>query len=256
MNLIDTHCHLDLEDFDPDRDLVLERAKKSGVKLFIVPAVARDSWHRLLKLCADDPALFPALGLHPLFTEQHSESDLADLRVLVTKEKPVAIGEIGLDFFNPSPDREKQLLYFEAQLKIAATNGLPVLLHVRKAHDQVLQLLRKYPLVNGICHAFNGSLQQAHQYVALGFKLGFGGMLTYQRSTRLRRLAAELPLESLVLETDAPDMTVASHQHQRNSPEYLPEVLNVMAELKQMDPAFVAAQTTANALEVLPRLTA
>jgi Mg-dependent DNase len=151
--------------------------------------------------------------------------------------------------------RSAQRRLLERQLAIARAAGLPVLLHVRKAHDEVLALLRRHPIpAGGIAHAFNGSLQQAHQYLGLGFKLGFGGMLTFERSRKLRRLASELPLEALVLETDAPDLTVASHQGGRNSPEYLPEVLEVLARLRDLEPSEVAEQTTANARAVLSGL--
>ena len=252
--LIDTHCHLDLGAFDSDRGEVLQRAKASGVSKFIVPGVTRLTWSKLVTICASNQALYPALGLHPLFTDQHQESDLVDLEQWIVKAQPVAIGEIGLDFHIASTDRDKQLAVFESQLKIASKANLPVICHVRKAHDPVLKQLRKHKLKGGICHAFNGSLQQANQYIELGFKLGFGGMLTYDRSTRLRKLAAALPLEAIVLETDAPDMTGAAHQHQRNSPEYLPEILHTLASVKKVDPDSVATQTTSNALEVISGL--
>jgi TatD DNase family protein len=164
----------------------------------------------------------------------------------------IAIGEIGLDHHVAGLDPERQTWLLERQLAIARAAGLPVLLHVRKAHDEMLALLRRQPVpAGGIAHAFNGSLQQARQYLELGFKLGFGGMLTFERSRKLRRLATELPLDALVLETDAPDMTVASHHGERNSPEYLPEVLETLARLRDLEPSEVAGRTTANASEVL-----
>lgn len=251
MQLIDTHCHLDVPEFDADRVEVIANAKSHGVGRFIVPGIHRDAWPRLLALCNADPQLHPALGLHPVYLEKHMPDHLYDLASWVDREQPVAIGEIGLDYAIKSLARDQQLSVFEAQLEVAKTFNLPVLLHVRKAHDEVLQALRANQITAGICHAFNGSLQQAQKYVEQGFKLGFGGMLTYVRSNKLRALAARLPLDAIVLETDAPDLTVASHQYQRNSPEYLPEVLTALSEVRDEDPEIIAAATTDNAIAVL-----
>jgi len=251
MTLTDTHCHLDVAAFDNDRDTVLDRARTAGVTRIVVPGITAAGWERLLALCASEAGLYPALGLHPLFLDHHQPADLQTLETAIARHAPVAMGEIGLDFYLPAVDRERQTTLFEAQLHIAREASLPVLLHIRKAHDDTLALLRKARVCGGICHAFNGSLQQARQYIELGFKLGFGGMLTYERSHRLHRLARELPLESMVLETDAPDMPPASHHGRRNSPEYLPEVLQALANLRDEDADTIAAQTTANAIELL-----
>jgi TatD DNase family protein len=258
MHLIDTHCHLDVADFDSDRSSVLERARAAGVKQIVVPAIERASWPDLLALCGAEAGLHPALGLHPVFLERHSDEDVEALADAVAAAHPVAVGEIGLDYHDRGLDPERQRRLCGAQLGVARDLGLPVLLHVRKAHDDMLQLLRRAGVVGGIVHAFNGSLQQARAYLALGFKLGFGGMLTFERSTKLRRLAAELPLGGLVLETDAPDLTVASHRFERNSPEYLPEVLAALARARGAVPEDVAEATTANACSVLglPRIDA
>ncbi|MEN8176472.1 MAG: TatD family hydrolase [Pseudomonadota bacterium] len=251
MELIDTHCHLDVAAFDADRQAVLQRAREAGVSTQVIPAIHRAGWDSLWALCGAEPDLFPAFGLHPVFINRHSDSDLEALENRLADERPVAVGEIGLDHYLPDLDRERQLRLFEAQLAIARDAGLPAILHVRKAHDQTIASLRRCRVSGGIIHAFNGSLQQGHQYLGLGFKLGFGGMLTFERSSRLRRLAQQLPLEALVLETDAPDLTVASHQGERNSPEYLPEVLRSLAEVREEDLPALAAATTANAREVL-----
>ena len=258
MKLIDSHCHLDLPAFNEDRTQVLANCRAAGVMGIVVPGIRAADWPGLLRLCRQSrgtdggPALYPALGLHPLFVEQHTAADLQDLTMTIAEQRPVAIGEIGLDFYHSEPDRERQLQLFDTQLGVAYDAGLPVLLHVRKAHDETLKLLRKVRLPRGgICHAFNGSLQQAQQYIALGFKLGFGGVLTYDRSHRLHRLARELPLDSIVLETDAPDMAPASHHGQRNSPEYLPELLQTLARLREEDADTIATQTTANAIDLL-----
>jgi len=251
MGLIDTHCHLDVSAFDPDRKNVLARARANGVAGIVVPGVLAHDWDRLWRLCAGEPDLYPALGMHPVYLDQHRHADLQQLEALLTAHRPVAVGEIGLDYFITDPDRTRQQALFEAQLELARAAHLPVILHVRKAHDRVLSTLKRIRVCGGTSHAFNGSRQQAAQYIELGFKLGFGGMLTYPRSSKLRALARELPLEAIVLETDAPDMTVARHHGERNSPEYLPDCLVALAEVRGEEPGVIARQTTANAREVL-----
>ena len=250
MKIIDTHCHLDFEVFDADREQVLQDACDVGLIAIVVPGTHQQGWENLLSVCAAHDALYPAIGLHPMFLEQHQESDLSLLEKMIDQIKPVAIGEIGLDARDTALDMDKQLFYFEQQLCIAKDKELPVILHILKTHEQALTLLKKYPVCGGTAHAFNGSLQQAEQYIELGFKLGFGGMLTYERSSKLRKLASELPLESIVLETDAPDMTVFQHQYQRNSPVYLPYCLQALAEVRNETPKVIAAQTTENAISV------
>jgi TatD DNase family protein len=251
MELIDTHCHLDVAEFDPDRDAVLERARAAGVVGVVVPAIHRAGWPWLLEYCASQPGLYPALGLHPVYLDQHGEGDVRALESAIADRRPLAVGEIGLDYFVRELDRKRQQPLFEAQLAVARDADLPVLLHVRRAHEQVLATLRRIRVRGGIAHAFSGGIEEARRYLDLGFKLGFGGMLTFERSTRLRRLAALLPVEALVFETDAPDLTVAAHRGGRNSPEYLPDVLAALAEVRQADPAELAAVTTANARAVL-----
>lgn len=251
LELVDTHCHVDVDAFDPDRCEVIAAAHAAGVTAIVVPAIDASGWRALLDLCALDPILHPALGLHPFFVAQHRDAHLAELERLIVESRPIAVGEIGLDFYRRDLDRERQQSLFRGQLELAAAAKLPVLIHARKSHDQVLAAVRRVRLPGGIAHAFSGSLQQAWKYIELGFKLGFGGMLTFERSTRLRALARALPLEALVLETDAPDMTVAAHRGGRNSPEYLPHVLAALATVRGEDPALVAAQTTANARELL-----
>ncbi|WPL19149.1 putative deoxyribonuclease YjjV [Thiorhodovibrio winogradskyi] len=250
--MLDTHCHLDFSAFDQDRTEVLARARASGVLAILIPGVISATWQGVLDLCQrSHGSCFPALGLHPLFITAHQPADIDRLRERLRQQPPIAIGEIGLDFADRDCDRDTQRWYFTRQLILAREFNLPVLLHVRKAHDEVIQVLRTAQLRGGIAHAFNGSLQQAQAYLALGFKLGFGGMLTFGRSRKLRHLARELPLEALVLETDAPDMTVASHQGQRNSPEYLPEVLAALAGVRTESLDELAKATTANAISVL-----
>lgn len=247
--LVDTHCHLDAAEFDPDRAQVIERARMAGVGAFVVPGVERKSFGNVLELCAAELACHPALGIHPLYVEEASFEDLDYLREKALEV--VAIGEIGLDFFVEHYDRNLQVDYFEAQLKIAREFDLPVLLHVRRSQDAILASLRKAKVKGGIAHAFNGSLQQAEEFIKLGFKLGFGGAMTYERATKIRHLAEILPLESIVLETDSPDMPPSFIGKNRNSPEYLPKIAKILANLRKITVDEVAIATTENAREVL-----
>lgn len=254
MQLIDSHCHLDFEAFDHDRETVLANAAAEGVDTIVIPGVQRDTWQRLVELCTDRAGLYYALGLHPMFLEAHRPEDLEELSSRIASLSPVAVGEIGLDYYVKNTNRQTQRQFFEWQLEIARRHALPVILHVRKAHDDALELLRCYDLQGGIAHAYNGTLQQAHEYMDLGFKFGFGGTLTFEHSRKIRELAKNLPLEALVLETDAPDMTVVQHRGQRNSPEYIPFVLEAMASVRGETAEEIAVATTQNAAAVL-RLT-
>ena len=244
--LVDSHCHLDFPEFDSDRDQVLARARAAGVGAFIVPGATAARFPHLLALTKAEADLHPALGLHPWFMDEHTPDDLETLERLAGCEALVAIGEIGLDFQLPEYDTRAQTALFETQLRLARERELPVILHVRKAHEAVLESLRRTGVHGGICHAFNGSLQQAEQYMKLGFLFGFGGMVTYPNARRLHRLARELPLDHLALETDAPSMSGARHRGQRNSPEYLPEVLEALARLRDEEPREIARRTTRN----------
>ncbi|MBU1689702.1 MAG: TatD family hydrolase [Gammaproteobacteria bacterium] len=252
--LIDTHCHLDAAEFDADRDDVAARAHAAGVEAIVVPGVERAGFAKLLATCARYPGCVPALGIHPMYVDGAQPEDLTTLREMIVMHHPVAIGEIGLDFFVPDYDRERQEFYFTEQLKIAREFDLPVLLHIRRAQDTVLKFLRLAKVKGGIAHAFNGSHQQAEEFIKLGFKLGFGGAMTYDRATKLRELAATLPLDSIVLETDAPDIPPAFIGKARNSPEYLPRIAETLAELRGMPVAEVVEATTANAKAILKGL--
>lgn len=230
---------------------MLRAANNAGVKHLLIPATQRSGWQNLLDVCATDARLYPALGLHPMLLNAHAKQDLPALDAWVTKYHPVAIGEIGLDYVDKTLDKTQQQSLFAAQLEIAGQHQLPVVLHVRKAHDVALDTLKRYRVPGGFCHAFNGSLQQAGQYLALGFKLGFGGMLTYPNASKLRKLATGLPLSAIVLETDAPGMVGLAHRHQRNSPAYLPEAARVLAWLRGVSVDEVASITTENGLQII-----
>ncbi|MBS1190565.1 MAG: TatD-related deoxyribonuclease [Rhodocyclaceae bacterium] len=249
--MIDTHCHLDAAEFDADRDAVWAAARDAGVETLVVPAVDAANFPAVRDCCRRYPGCFPAYGIHPLYVTGAREGDLDFLRHWLAAEKAVAVGEIGLDFFVPDGDPGRQEWFFAEQLKIARELGLPVLLHVRRAVDQILKHLRRIEVPGGIAHAFNGSRQQADEFIRRGFKLGFGGTLTFPGSRRIRQLAATLPLESIVLETDAPDIPPAWLDRGRNSPAQLPRIAAELAALRAVPVAEVAAATSLNARRVL-----
>jgi len=255
MELIDTHCHLDFEQYFQPFKEALVRAKAAGINRIIIPGVTRADWGRLMRICNSRQGVFGAPGLHPLYLAHHHPGHLQELEKLVHScgaDRPVAIGEIGLDYYVDTIDRTAQQQLFEQQLKIAAIAKLPVLLHVRKAHDQVLATLRrKHFCHGGIVHAFNGSLQQAEHYIKLGFGIGICGTVTYDRARRIRKVACQLPREALVLETDAPDIPPAQHRNENNQPEYLVEVLDALATLRNEPREMVADYTSANANRIL-----
>ncbi len=252
MKLIDTHSHIDLEVFADDFDQVLGRARKNGVVAQVIPGVCRIGWGRILGLCGMEDDLFPAIGLHPLYLADHTHADLLELQKYALAGELVAIGEIGLDYFVQDVDKVAQQDLFESQLDIASEAGLPVLLHVRKAHDLVQKTLRRLRFAyGGIVHAFSGSLQQAERYLQLGFLIGVCGTISYDRATRIRTVATRLPLQSLVLETDSPDLPPLAYHNQRNSPEYLPEVLIALAQLRRESTEEIAVETTRNSRKLL-----
>ena len=269
---IDTHCHLDAPEFDADRDAVRQQAHAAGVHRCVLPAVRRQDWAGVRALAARHGDAY-ALGIHPLYVPQAAEEDLPalDEALQAARDDPrlVAVGEIGLDFFVPelcTPDmRERQWRFYLAQLRLARRHGLPVILHVRRSADLLLKGLRQAGVTGGVAHAFNGSGQQAQAFLGLGFALGFGGAMTFERATALRALARDLPLHALVLETDAPDIAPhwlyrsaearASGQAQgRNTPAELPRIAQVLADLRGLSLQALAQASSANARRVLPRL--
>jgi TatD DNase family protein len=252
---IDTHCHLDAAEFGNTQNILVQEALAAGVNTMVIPAVERANFSAVYNICSLYPACIPAFGIHPMYVDHAAPADLDVLRDYLQQHNPVAVGEIGLDFFVENFDREKQEFYFSAQLKLAQELNLPVLLHIRRAQDTILKHLRRTPVRGGIAHAFNGSAQQAAEFIKLGFKLGFGGAMTYPRATKLRELAASLPLDSIVLETDAPDIPPEFLQRgQHNRPGYLPRIAETLATLRNMPLEEIARITSANALAVLPGL--
>lgn len=253
--LIDTHCHLDAAEFDADRDNVAMLALQQGVSNIIIPAVARDNFDSVIQVCLEHQHCAYALGIHPMYVDQARLDDLETLKTYIENNNPVAVGEIGLDYFFTKSNVELQTYFFTEQLKLSKRYGLPVILHVRNAIDDVLKYLRQYQINGGIAHAFNGSFQQAEQFIALGFKLGFGGAMTYSRALKIRELASKLPLESIVLETDSPDIPPEwVGAKGRNTPLELSKIAQVLADLRQVNVAEVLDITSANALKTLPRL--
>lgn len=252
MQIVDTHCHLDLDIFARDRDTIIQRARDAGVAAFILPGVIGRGWRSLLQLCVMEAGIYAAPGLHPMYLPYHDPTHLKQLEILLSHEKVVAVGEIGLDYFKSNLDKTKQQVLFESQLAMADAFGLPILLHVRKAHDQVLATIRRTNFKRGgLVHAYGGSLQQARQYFDLGFAMGIGGAITYERAQKIRTTAAELPAEALVLETDAPDIPVASHRNETNYPEYITDVLSTLSMLRKECREQVAHYTTANVNRIL-----
>lgn len=261
---IDTHCHLEAAEFSGEADALAERSAALGVSQIVIPSIDRASFASVTALAQRNPNCSYALGIHPMYVPQAADEDLDTLRTTLVASlsdpKLVAIGEIGLDFFIPayteSPLRERQEHFFVEQLKMARDFNLPVLLHIRRAQDVILKNLRRIRPLGGIAHAFNGSFQQAQAFIDLGFKLSFCGTFTHERALQLRRLATELPLTAIVLETDAPDLAPAWLLDRRNTPLELPRIGEVLAALRGITPVDAAEATTANALAVLPRLSA
>jgi TatD DNase family protein len=252
---IDTHCHLDAAEFSADRDAVAAAAVAVGVTKIVVPAVEVANFSAVRQCCQRYPGCLPAYGIHPMYTPQATDADLDVLRDWLQRERPVAVGEIGLDHFVEGLDPARQLHLFVEQLKLAREFDLPVLLHVRRAVDPILRELRRIGVRGGIAHAFNGSRQQAEMFIALGFKLGFGGAMTWPRATRLRALAATLPLESMVLETDAPDIPPNFVGHGRNEPAFLPRIAQILSELRAQPVDEIAKNTSQNASNILSSIT-
>lgn len=254
MEFIDTHCHLDAEEFGDAQTALVQAAHDAGVERMVVPSVARANFGIVRDLCARHPGCAPAYGIHPMYTDGALPQDLTELHEYLAQPDTVAVGEIGLDFFIQHYDRARQEFFFVEQLKLAQEFDLPVLLHIRRAQDIVLKHLRQHKVRGGIAHAFNGSRQQADEFIRLGFKLSFGGTMTYTRATRLRELAATLPLDSIVLETDAPDLPPDFLERGLpNEPQYLPLIAQTLVELRGIPLEEIAQATTQNALDVLHR---
>jgi len=244
--LIDSHAHFDDERFDHDREQALERARAAGVEAQVIPAVKADWWPRIHHLCQQHAGLYAGYGLHPIYLDDHRPEHLDRLAGWIERERPVAVGECGLDFYIENPRPELQQRYFEGQLELARHHGLPVIIHARRAVEQVLNTLCRYPGLRGVLHSYSGSEQQALRLIKMGFYVSFGGPVTYPRAKRLHQLVKNLPLSAILLESDAPDQPGEEHRGERNEPSYLPEVLKTVSRLRGESPDTIAAQTSAN----------
>lgn len=257
---IDSHCHLDFAVFDNDRSAIIKACREANIEAIIIPGVCRRDWQKILLLCQKNNMLYSAVGLHPCFSVEHQVTDLDKLASICadnsTTQKISAVGEIGLDFFIKNSDKKVQHYYFSEQLKIAGQYQLPVLIHARKSHDEVIKYLKENPSLKGIIHAFSGSYEQAKEYLKRDFKLGFGGAFTYPRATRLRSLVSRLPVDAWVLETDAPDMSPLAHYGETNSPVNLPEIAREFALLYDAETEFaqIALQLQENTQAIFPQL--
>lgn len=253
MRLIDTHTHLDFPEFDADRTHLLDNAAARGVERMVVLGVFQGNFQRVWDLACADERLVAALGLHPIYLDQHRPEHVLELRQWLERlhgdRRLCAVGEFGLDYYVETLDRQRQQDLFEAQLQMACDFDLPALLHVRRSHAQVIATLKRYkPGRAGVIHAFAGSYEEAREYIKLGFKLGLGGAATWPQALRLRKTIARLPLDSIVLETDSPDMAPAMFPGLRNSPEHLPEIADALAGLMGVDAQLLAEASTGNAI--------
>ena len=245
--LIDSHVHLDLPPFDADRQLVVERARAAGIGQMVVPGVDLESWPRIAQLAMDQPGVHPAYGLHPLYLARHQLTHVDRLKAWLTDYPAIAIGEVGLDFHQAGLDHDLQRFYFTNQLQLAHEHKLPVIVHARQALEEVSLTLRQIDGLRGVVHSFSGSEQQARRLWDMGFHLGIGGPVTYERAQRLRRIVATMPIEFLLLESDAPDQPDAAHRGQRNEPARITAVLRCIATLRGESEEHVAEATTNNA---------
>ncbi|MGE7136991.1 TatD family hydrolase [Luteibacter sp. NPDC031894] len=248
LDLIDTHAHLDDRSFDDDREPMFGRSADAGVRRWIVPAIDRANWEKVELLAASHAGVSAAYGLHPLFLDAHRDEHLDELPRWLDERGAVAVGEIGLDFYVEGLDPERQRDLFHRQLQIAREHDLPVIVHARRAFEEVIHTLRRFGGLRGVVHSFSGSEEQARQLFDLGFHIGIGGPVTYDRAHRIHRVVTNMPLEWLLLETDAPDQPCAQRRGERNEPAYLRDVLATVARLRGESEEHVAARTTANAI--------
>ena len=232
MSLIDSHCHLDDDRFDADRDAIVMRARQQGVQQIVLPATTARRWNKVKKIAENYREVYPAYGLHPMFADLHQTQHLRELDEWLDKEKPVAVGECGLDFFHSRNDEKWQVQLFSEQLQLARDYAIPVIVHVRKAMDQVISMLRKSQPLSGVIHSFAGSLQQAQQLVDLNFKLGIAATVDFERAKKLRDVVARIDEQALLLESDAPDQPGVNHRGEMNEPAFIVEHFQTIARLR------------------------
>ncbi len=248
--LIDSHVHTDDERLKTDRPAVLQAARSAHVIAQIVPAISQRLWPRVKAVCSAQDDLYACYGLHPCFAQEHDHNHIDELALWLGRERPVAVGECGLDYYLAGADKAHQQHLFSAQLALAREFDLPIVIHARKAVEDVIRMIRASGHYRGMVHSFNGSIQQASRLIDLGYKLSFGGAVTYQRARRLREMVSTLPLDALLLETDSPDQPDANHNGQRNEPAYLLDVWQAVSQLRAESADDIATATTANAIEL------
>lgn len=250
MLLIDSHSHFDDPRLDNSREQDYKDARCKGVLQQIVPAISYSSWPRVRDICDHYPGLFAAYGLHPYFLEEHQNEHLDALSNWLAENHAVALGECGLDYYDKTLDRRKQIHYFREQLAIAKERSLPVILHANRATEDVIQHLRESGSHTGVVHSFNGSLEQAKRLIDLGLLLSFGGVITYPRASKLRSIVKNIPIESLMIETDAPDQPGIKHRGGLNKPAYLPDIFNTVGELRSEPTLELAERLNKNARDL------
>ncbi len=250
MYFVDSHSHLDAPEFDLDRADVFDRCRSIGVFKQIIPAVSAESWPKLRLICQQFVGLYPSYGLHPMYLSMHKFEHIRRLREWIQSEQICAVGECGLDFFMDDPQPELQRYYFVEQLKLARDFNLPVILHARKALEEVIQLIKQTGVTGGVVHSFSGSESQAEQLFKLNFCLGIGGPITYARANRLRNIVEKMPIEFLLLETDSPDQPLFGFQGERNDPTRLLIIAETVASLRGESLNDLAQKTTQNAMRM------
>jgi TatD DNase family protein len=246
IELIDSHCHLDDDRFDEDREALMQRAQACGISRFIIPATTARRWQKVYQVTQDFDGVSAAYGLHPMFMSEHQAEDIQLLDEWLQEHESVAVGECGLDFYMPDQDEEAQLKLFRDQLTVASNHKLPVIIHARKALDLVIREIRNSSIESGEIHSFSGSLQQAQQLVELGFKLGIAAIVGYERAKKLRQIVTEIDIHALLIETDAPDQSGPQHRGVRNEPAFLLDHLHTIANLRGMDVDECARQLSKN----------
>jgi len=248
--LIDAHCHLDFDTFSDDLTDVLQRAKNKNISDIIIPGTQKKYWQRITALTIRHPNLHPCYGLHPYWVRHHDKADIANLEEYISSNPAIAIGECGLDFRQSQAEKNLQLYFFEAQLKIAQAHQLPVVIHSVNATETVIQSIRKFNKLRGMIHSYSGSLEQAKQLIELNFFISISGSVTFDNAKKIRAVASTIPLTSLLIETDAPDQPDMKHQGKRNEPAFLINTLDVIAGLRDERREVIVQQTTLNAKEL------
>jgi len=245
--MIDSHCHLDFETFDIDRADVLQRAKDNNISDIIIPGTEKIYWDRINQLCKKHSQLHACYGLHPYWVNEHNKTDIEKLKQYIEANRPVALGECGLDFRADQADKKTQLYFFEAQLDIAEQDQLPVIIHSVRATEAVIQSIKKFKKLTGMIHSYSGSTEQAKQLIDLNFFISVGGSVTYDNAKKIKQIVKEIPLTSLLIETDAPDQPDKKHNGKRNEPAYIVNTINAISKIRNESVEMITRQTTINA---------